>query len=165
MAMNKKDILEGDDINVKNLQMIMFIRDLPPINKRDINDLKHRFNLCLEYCFNNNIKLTNRTAYLFMSLTTEDVHDIDLKCNGFNNDIYIFIQNVKNICAQSREYLMAEGQIHPAVGIFWQKAYDGYQDTPQININNINVLPNVSKDELLEQYGAAALVEGKEVDF
>lgn len=165
MAMNKKDILEGDDANVKNLQMIIFIRDLPPINKRNINDLKVRFNICLEYCITNDIKLTNQTAYLFLGLNKFDILDIDNRCNGYSKEVYNYIQYVKAVCAQSRENLMVEGKLHPAIGIFWQKAHDGYQDTPQININNINILPNVSKDELLEQYGAAALAEGNKADF
>ena len=47
---------------------------------------------------------------------------------------------------------MADGEINPAVGIFWQKNYDGMRDTQDVAVSPVQTQALLTEEELRRKY-------------
>ena len=48
--------------------------------------------------------------------------------------------------------LMAEGKIHPVVGIWWQKNYDAFRDQPENYETDVAKEETLSASEIADKY-------------
>lgn len=123
----------------------------------DINDPDSLMKCLQQYiifCGENNIKITNMSAYAACGVSSADVGNWESGRTRKNDPRYReFALFVKSICAQYREAAMAENLINVAAGIWWQKNYDGFRDDPIVQDANDNGL-EVKQDpaEIAEKY-------------
>lgn len=155
--------------NQKLISMYQFINDLNnkeyDYNKYDINYLKYRFSMCLEYCSTNDIIISNQLVYFWLRLNKDDIYDIEHGRRNAPSDVADFIKYVKSYCAMNRENLALDGTINPVLAIFHQKAYDGLKDTPDVHVLPIAVPQALNQTDILKQFGMQALEGKKEKDF
>jgi hypothetical protein len=152
------------DVNEEyNRKEIAFILEVTPKSKPDFNDIEEmdrRFTHYLETCAKYGKRVGNMTAYSAIGVSVDNVSDWTAP-NAKNKDRKQFFEYVKSVCATYREGLMQDSKVHPAVGIFWQKNYDGLKDQKESIQVAINPLGEQKDAKSLEQkYMAnAALVE------
>lgn len=111
----------------------------------DVNNPDSLFRCLEQYlilCGEQNMKVSNMACYAACGV---DRNDISNWANGRtrkNDPRYKeFAMLVKSICGQYRENAMVEGVMNPVIGIWHQKQYDGFQDSP---------MPDVEPDKGLE---------------
>lgn len=122
----------ADEVNSKFAAIILATREIA--KDADNDDIESLYN-CLEryikFCIEHNVRITNSGAYaacgLNRNLVKEWAHGLTRASNPEYKRFAIFI---RQICDEYREMLMAENKIHPVVGIWWQKNYDGFRDQP-----------------------------------
>ena len=122
----------ADEVNSKFAAVILATREIA--KDADNNDIESLYN-CLEryikFCIEHNVRITNSGAYaacgINRNLVKEWAHGLTRASNPEYKRFAIFI---RQICDEYREMLMAENKIHPVVGIWWQKNYDGFRDQP-----------------------------------
>lgn len=124
-------------------------------NWDDIESMKSCFLEYLELCAKNNMKVGNFGAYAAMGITKSMAYDWEhgRKRSG-NKEYQQFIMFVKLMIATYRESAIAEGDINPIVGMFWQKAFDGLNEMTEVEASDAeNGLPE-HKDakQLAEKY-------------
>lgn len=158
----------GNDTSGYNTNKINFMIDILPteeLDKNDVEEMKRRFNRYLQLCADYNQKVTNLAAYAAIGVTQTEVAKWTQQAS-INPERAKFFQEVQKVCSMYREGMMADGKIHPAVGIFWQKNFDGMRDQTELTVNaNQNVLGEQKDMEALkEKYlsNVAELAEGEE---
>lgn len=124
-------------------------------NWDDIESMKSCFLEYLELCAKNNMKVGNFGAYAAMGITKSMAYDWEhgRKRSG-NKEYQQFITFVKLMIATYRESAIAEGDINPIVGMFWQKSFDGLNEMTEVEASDAeNGLPE-HKDakQLAEKY-------------
>ena len=124
-------------------------------NNEDIESLKQCFLEYLELCAKNNMKVGNFGAYAAMGIDRRTAYDWEHgRRRSGNREYQQFITFVKLMIATYRESAIAEGDINPIVGIFWQKAFDGLNEMMEAEASeSSNSLPE-SKDgqQIAEKY-------------
>ena len=110
----------------------------------DTNDPEAMLGAFLKYlklCEVYNAPVGNISAYAAMGISKDDASRYLSGARRGDDPRYKeLISLVKNICASSREVNMATGKINPAVGIFWQKNFDGMKDIQDIQVNGADPL-------------------------
>lgn len=111
--------------------MIQFTMEIMPSEKLDYNDIEEmerRFMHYLETCAKYDMKIGNQAAYAAIGIDKGIAWEWVNRCttNPARTD---FIKKVQKVCALYREGLMQDGKVNPVTGIFWQKNYDGMEDT------------------------------------
>ena len=165
---NEIDMSEEDlkDRNINLINMYIYVRSLPPIDIKDVNQLYMRFNMCLEYCLNNNILLGNQIIYFWCGINKDIVYNIERKKGKYYSDKhYDFIKYIKSFCAMNREAQGLAGIVNPAVTIFHQKAYDGMTDQPKQVLLPVIAAPALSQEDIIKQYGMQALTGSNKKEF
>lgn len=97
----------------------------PELHDPDCIERWERFKAYLRLCAEQDMKVGNQMSYLAAGLNR---WDIDKWTTCGNADKVELIKKIRQICTVYREQLMADGKVNPAVGIFWQKNYDGLKD-------------------------------------
>lgn len=122
----------ADEVNSKFAAIILATREIAKdANNDDIDSLYSCLERYIKFCIEHNVRITNSGAYaacgLNRNLVKEWAHGLTRASNPEYKRFAIFI---RQICDEYREMLMAENKIHPVVGIWWQKNYDGFRDQP-----------------------------------
>lgn len=122
----------ADEVNSKFAAIILATREIAKdANNDDIESLYSCLERYIKFCIEHNVRITNSGAYaacgLNRNLVKEWAHGLTRASNPEYKRFAIFI---RQICDEYREMLMAENKIHPVVGIWWQKNYDGFRDQP-----------------------------------
>ena len=119
--------------------------------ERQLAEANRRFEKYLECCAKYDVKVSNKGAYMAIGIDDSDVGYI-LNGGAEKSAIYNFLKSVKAYCSMYRENLMADGKLNPAVGIFWQKNYDGMRDTQDFVVapQQSQLLP--TEEELRRKY-------------
>lgn len=104
----------------------------------DLGSLKSCFVKYLELCAQNNMKVGNLGAYAAMGISRNTAYDWEHGRGRSNDDSYRkFIVFVKTMIAAYRESAIAEGDINPIVGMFWQKSFDGLNEMTEVDASNL----------------------------
>lgn len=107
----------------------------------------------LDLCKKYNKPITNQAAYMAMGITYQTAYDI---CHGRSGtpDQKEIVNYAKQLCAMNREAMGLSDTVNPILTIFWQKAYDGLNETAEVNaaIAEDDNLIEASADEIIEKY-------------
>ena len=159
MPRNKAMVDQGDpELNRKYASLAIELLSWGKSDKSNPDELFDRFIRYLNYCQQNNIKVGNQGAYLAMDITKDDVYDWE---NGRRESKAHseLIRKVKTICSMYREGAMADGKIPPAVGIFWQKNYDGMRDEQNIVLEPKKQMNDVDAVDIAKRLPTAVQLE------
>ena len=145
---------DSDQINSKFAAIILAQNEIAKdANKDDINSLYACLEKYMRFCLEHNVRVTNSGAYaacgLSRNIVKEWAHGITRSTDPEYKKFALFIRSV---CDQYREMLMAEGKIHPVVGIWWQKNYDGFRDNPSELDEGDNDKENLTAAEIAAKY-------------
>lgn len=146
MKQRKKDMIPG--YNEETIDFFELIIPPEPVDKKDVNALRDRWNYYKAMCREYDKKVMNMAAQTAMGLNRDDLRRWAINPNDPRNAL---AQEVLNYCAMYRESMIADGQVNNVLGIFWQKNYDGFKDTSE-NVNvNINPLAGLDQRKAIEQ--------------
>lgn len=123
------------------------------VNKKDVEDMRRRFYQYVALCEATNMKIGNMNAYSAMGINKNDARCWLNGLSGSSPDRMELIREVDSVCSGYREQLIADQQINPVTGIFWQKNYDGLRDVQEHSFNTGDPLGEKrSAKEIAEQY-------------
>lgn len=126
----------------ENQKYIAHMMEIQRISQKadveNIDTLKQCFLEYLELCAKSNMKVGNMGAYAAMGISKYMAFDWEhgRKRTG-NKEYQQFITFVKMMIAAYRESAIAEGDINPIVGIFWQKSFDGLNEMTEAEASNM----------------------------
>ena len=126
----------------ENQKYIAHMMEIQRISQKadveNLDTLKQCFLEYLELCAKNNMKVGNMGAYAAMGISKYMAFDWEhgRKRQG-NKEYQQFITFVKMMIAAYRESAIAEGDINPIVGIFWQKSFDGLNEMTEAEASNM----------------------------
>ena len=145
---------DKDNINAKFAAIILATREIAKgADNDDINTLYGCLEQYMMFCIEHNVRITNSGAYAACGLTRNIVkewaHGISRSANPEYKKFALFIRGV---CDEYREMLMAEGKLHPVIGIWWQKNYDGFRDQPLESFEDECERDDLTASEIAEKY-------------
>ena len=142
-----------------NIATLTFIVEVVELGKtcdhNDPENMADHFKQYLLLCKKYGMKVLNQSAYLSMGINRSTASKIRLgqlyKSDKRYHDV---IELVDMVCASTRETLMAEGNINPIAGIWWQKNYDRMSEQAVSDKDGDSPFgeDNVSAAELAEKY-------------
>ena len=138
--------------NAKYAGVLATILSWEPVDKTDVAQLDERFVQFVNFCAENDVRITNQTAYLALGISKDEVYDWG---NGHTRDKAHadFIKKVKAFCSAYRELLGAEGKLNPVTLVWWQKQYDGMVDKQELVLTpNTKRLSDSDYQEIAEKY-------------
>lgn len=116
----------------------------------NIQEIKRRFDNYLKKCIEFNMTPCNGTAYFAMGTSYWSFRDW---LSSRNPELQNFAEYVRSYFGSVRDQMMVDGEVHPAVGIFHQKNYDGLKDQQEYVVSANSVLGEiVTEDELARKY-------------
>ena len=126
---------EEREYNARMIEHIMQINLIAEkADRHDLLSLKSCFVNYLQLCQSDGFKVGNLAAYASMGMGKDDFAVFAKKDNP---EIRQFCKFVKETCAMFRETMVAENQLNPVIGIFWQRNFDGLRnDTEQVQAIN-----------------------------
>lgn len=156
-----QELPEG--MNAKYIRFMMDTTPMEPLDRHDVAEMRRRFKNYLEKCAEYDMKVGNLAAYAAIGITKQDAWDWTHGRTGGDVDRTNFIMYVQSICTRYREGLMQDGKVHPAVGIFWQKNFDGLRDQTEVVTTNTNMNTESDMDALKQKYldNAAIVAEAE----
>lgn len=123
------------------------------VNKKDVNDMRNRFYNYLALCEATNMKIGNLNAYAAIGIEKVQAYHWLNGLKGSTPERRELIAEIDSVCSGYREQLIADQQINPVTGIFWQKNYDGLRDVQEHSFNVGDPLGEKrSAKEITEQY-------------
>lgn len=142
--------LPGD--NSKYAGVLATILSWPSVDKSDVNALEERFRKFINYCMENDVRITNQVTYLALGITKDNVYDWE-NGRGRGNSHSDFIKKVKAFCSSYREMLGADGKLNPVTLVWWQKQYDGMVDRQELIVTpNGQRLSDSDYQEVADRY-------------
>lgn len=144
--------------NSRYASILLQINQWGNVDLSDVDALEDRFNLFIQFCAQNDIRITNQLTYLALGIDKDDVFNWE---NGRtrtqrHSD---FIKKVKSFCASYREMLGADGRLNPVTLVWWQKNYDGMVDRSEVVLTPNNPLASVTDPEERRKRIEAAVIE------
>ena len=117
--------------NARLIEHIMRIHEIAQnADRSDLLSLKSCFIAYLRLCQEDGFKVGNLAAYSAMGMDRVVFNNWAKKDNP---EIKQFCRFVQETCAMFRESMVAENQLNPVIGIFWQRNFDGLRnDTEQV---------------------------------
>lgn len=103
------------------------------VDHASIDALEERFWQFVEFCGQNDIRVTNQLAYFALGLNKDNVYDWE-NGRGRTPAHSEFIKKIKSFCSTFREMLGADGRLNPVTLVWWQKNYDGFVDNQQVTL-------------------------------
>lgn len=142
-----------------NTNLVAFLREVeaegPLEDKHDVAEMERRFRRYLMLCEEYDQKIGNMAAYMAIGVNKDEINDWVFQ-KGVNPARTLFAKRVKQFCASYRESLMNDGKVKEAVGIFWQKNYDGLRDVQErVNVNVDPLGDSATLDALRDRYVGA----------
>ena len=122
---------EERDLNARSIDHIMKIYQISQrVDKKDPVSIKSAFAAYVQLCQEDGFPLTNLAAYTAIGANRTD---ISRWLQSDNPEYREIAQTVRDLCSISREQQITAGSLHPVIGIFWQRNYDGLRnDTEQL---------------------------------
>lgn len=136
--------------NSRQITFMQAILPTEPLDYNDVPEMERRFRHYLEMCAEWDMKIGNQAAYAAIGIDKETAWDWANRTLG-NPERADFVKKVQQICAMYREALMSDGQVRDAIGIFWQKNYDGMKDQQEVVLTPTNPLGAGQSAEALKQ--------------
>lgn len=133
-------------------QCLLYISQLPPIDKNNIDTLYLRFNLIREFIINNDFIVGNKMVYYMLDLSDDDIYYMYNGLNGYDYNYKAFACEVKKFCATLREQNILNGDVAFVPGIFHQKVYDGMIEPKVIQVEHKLDNNTYSRDELNKEF-------------
>ena len=145
---------DSDQINSKFAAVVLMQAEIAKdANREDINTLYNCLRRYLEFCLEHNVRITNAGAYSACGISRNMVKEWASGLSRADRPEYKqFAIYIRSICDKYREMLMAEGKIHPVIGIWWQKNYDGFTDKPPEAIEAADEAQDLSASEIAQKY-------------
>ena len=121
---------EEKNHNARQIEHVLRTQEIAKnADRNDLLSLKSCFIAYLRLCQEDGFKVGNLGAYTAMGM---DAMTFSLFARKDDPDIREFCKFVKSTCAMFRESMVAENQLNPVIGIFWQRNFDGLRnDTEQ----------------------------------
>ena len=121
--------------NAVRIQHVIAIQEIAThADHKDVLSMKSCFLQYLQLCQQDGCSVGNLGAYAAMGFMN---NEFDLWAKHGGEDRREFARFVKSTCAQFREGLVADGDLNPVIGIFWQRNFDGLRnDTEQVQSIN-----------------------------
>ena len=143
--------------NAKYAGVLATILRWGDVDKSDVVALEKRFWDFVDYCMENDVKVTNQVTYLAMGITKDDVYnwENDRTRSPAHSEL---IKKVKSFCAAYREMLGADGRLNPVTLVWWQKNYDGLVDKSEVVLTPNNPLGTIADQKQLEERIAGSVV-------
>lgn len=118
--------------NASRIEHIMKVAEIAShADRKDLLSLKSCFIEYLKLCQQDGQSVGNLGAYSAMGFGSAG--DFSAWARSDDPERRAFVQFIKSCCAQFREGLISDGRLHPVVGIFWQRNFDGLRnDTEQV---------------------------------
>lgn len=122
---------EEKNYNARQIEHVLRTQEIAKnADRNDLLSLKSCFIAYLRLCQEDGFKVGNLGAYTAMGM---DAMTFSLFARKDDPDIREFCKFVKSTCAMFRESMVAENQLNPVIGIFWQRNFDGLRnDTEQV---------------------------------
>ena len=137
--------------NARYIEFLTAITPDKPLDHRDVEEMKRRFNHYLKVCGEFDMKVGNLNAYYAIGISRQLaavwVHDTKPQ----NAERQEFIERVQQICGGYREILMQDGKVNPVTGIFWQKNFDGFRDQQEVITTQVSLLGDAPDLEKLQK--------------
>ena len=117
--------------NAQRIEHIIKVQEIAShADRKDLLSLKSCFIEYLRLCQMDGSSVGNLGAYSAMGFTATEFSSWAKSDDPERRE---FVRFIKSTCAQFREGLISDGKLHPVVGIFWQRNYDGLRnDTEQV---------------------------------
>ena len=144
--------------NSRYASILLQINQWGNVDLSDVDALEDRFNLFIQFCAQNDIRITNQLTYLALGIDKDDVYDWDNGRRGTRRHAE-FIKKVRKFCASYREMLGADGKLNPVTLVWWQKNYDGLVDKQEVVLTPNNPLASVTDPEERRKRIEAAVIE------
>ena len=123
------------------------------VNRKDVEDMRNRFYNYISLCEATNMKIGNMNAYAAIGIDKVRAYYWAHGMQGSTPERKELIAEIDSVCSGYREQLIADQQINPVTGIFWQKNYDGLRDITEHSFNVGDPLGEKrSAQEISEQY-------------
>ena len=149
-----KDPRELDAIKRENTSRIIagLLKQQEISLKADIEDIQTLYNCFreyLEYQTENGLAVTNSGAYASCGLSRDMIHKWQVGYTRNSQPEYKEFANfVVSVCNGYREAAMANGELNPIIGIWWQKVYEGYRDNEPVQQTSAPLLGEDNEDEI-----------------
>ena len=123
-------------------------------DRRDPESLRACFYEYVKFCMENDVQITNLTAYQAMNVSERMIKDWSAgKTNSKDPRFKELADEVLGFCSAYREMIMSEGKLNPILGIWWQKVYDRYTDIVHPDAGAPKLLgESVTPGEIAEKY-------------
>lgn len=138
----KSPVIGSNGINVKegdNAKISQAISEImswgKPSSLSNVQELEDRLQRYLTYCYENDVRISNLAAYMACGLNKVTVSHWENEVGG-TREQQEFVHKLKAICGVARELTAAHGGTHPTLAIWWQKIYEGYDETQHVVIDN-----------------------------
>lgn len=116
--------------NARYAGILLEIHRWGDVDRTDPVALENRFWQFVEFCNQNDVRVTNQLAYYAMGIDKDDVYNWE---HGVSRKTHCeLIKKVKKFCASYREMLGADGKLNPVTLVWWQKNYDGLVDRSEV---------------------------------
>lgn len=121
---------EGMDMNARMIDHIMRVYQISQtVDKKDPVSIKSAFAAYVQLCQEDGFPVSNLAAYTAIGSNNEEM---GRWYRSDNPEYRSIAEMVKGVCSLSREQQITSGSLHPVIGIFWQRNYDGLRnDTEQ----------------------------------
>lgn len=144
------------DEGSKGALVAHLIQTMDIAKRTDNTSLDSLMNALQEYlalCAKRNINVTNTGLYGALGVSQETISNWAAgKVRSADPRFKEFALLCRKICSQYRELAAAEGKIPPVLAIWWQKNYDGFQDSPVIVKTNTDYEAPANPEEIAEKY-------------
>ena len=117
--------------NASRIEHIIRVQEIAShADRKDLLSLKSCFIEFLKLCQEDGSPIGNIAVYAALGFTNQE---FDQWSKADIPERKEFVRFIKSTCAMFREGLVTEGKLHPVVGIFWQRNFDGLRnDTEQV---------------------------------
>ena len=145
---------ETDNWNSKIAAIVVATREIAKTaDRNNLDSLYDCLNQYLNFCIEHGVRITNMGAYTACGMSRALISNwASGQGRGADPAYQEFALLVRSICSETREMLMAEGKIHPVVGIWWQKNYDGFRDNPTEYVGDGREDEEASVNDVIEKY-------------
>jgi hypothetical protein len=138
--------------NSKRTAYIAELLSWGKVSPDNIEELENRVMKYFQFCFDNDIRISNQAMYLAMGLDRRTIEGWAKGEMGTPQQ-RTFGRKILQICAIYREQMMLDGGMSIIAGIFWQKNYDGMTDQPREVTEQRDPFEEVANlDELQDKY-------------
>jgi hypothetical protein len=147
--------LDSKHITSKHISMVFAVRRIAQgVDIRNVEDMRQRFYKYIALCEATSMKIGNLNAYAAMGVPARTAQRWKAGAEGSTQERRDLLAEVDMICGGFREEQMQDGTIHPIVGIFHQKNFDGLRDVQITQLGLDDPLgEKQTPEQINEKYG------------